>query len=47
MREKTCVVDGSREASKVEAIRAAFVDREAVMRKSGLPPLMAVLVLVV
>lgn len=27
--EKTCVVEGSRDASTVDAISAAFVDREA------------------
>ena len=29
MSEKTCVVDGRREASTVDAMRAAFVEREA------------------
>lgn len=29
MREKTCVVEGRREARTVEAIRAALVEREA------------------
>lgn len=29
VREKTCWVDGSREASTVDAMRAAFVEREA------------------
>lgn len=29
MREKTCVVEGRREARTVEAMRAALVEREA------------------
>ena len=29
VRENTCVVEGRREASTVEAMRAAFVERDA------------------
>ena len=36
VREKTCAVAGSREARRVDAIRAAFVDSEEVMPASEL-----------